>query len=181
MAGYYPSTCNEIIPPHNCDPCDTREYGRIRSFGFIKSSYNFSNPSSAAEWRTAMNAENIIVVPFSNGELQAASEVLGQGYGSATETLIGFDFVAVVNDPNYSENCDFYNAIATSRNYKFFYVTSSHVHITDVACTFIPKAPIANDLNSEVVWNVTVKWRDQNHACPYDLPATIFDDCFINN
>ena len=180
MAGYYPTSCADVIPSHFCDPCEDREYGRIRTVGFVHKDVTFTDISGNGEWQTGMNNGNIIVIPFANGELQAASEVLGVGYGDATEQLNGFDFVAVVNDPNYAENCDFYNAIAYSRNYKFFFVTSTKVHLTDVAVTVIPKAPVANDLNSEVVWNVTVKWRDQNHPCPSTKPSTVFNNCFID-
>ena len=181
MAGYYPSTCEDIIPSHNCDPCADREYGRIRSGFFVHKSYiatllaGITNPQV---WLNGINAGKIIIIPGTNGDLADPSELTGPGYGDQTETLLGYDFQALMVDPNYAENCDFYNALKSSRNYHFGYRTSSKVHITDKTVTIIPKAPVQNDLTAEVTWNVTVKWSSSEHPCPVDTPEGIFD-CYI--
>ena len=129
--GYYPSTCDTEIPDHNCDPCAPQEYGRIRSVAYIKKDFEFTDPTDPAEWLAGIASGDIIVIPFTNGELAEPSEQTGTGYGDQVEKLLGFDFPLTYNDPNYSENCDFYNAIKRTRNYKFAYRTSSKIHIVD--------------------------------------------------
>lgn len=179
--GYYPSTCDDAIPAHNCDPCADREYGRIRSAGFIHKDFVFADDDTtvASEWTRGVDEGKIYIIPETNGELPEPSELTGAGYGDTTETLLGYDFNAKFMDPNYSENVDFYNALIGNRNYKFFYRTSSKVHITQKTVTIIPKTQIQNDLNSEVVWGTSVKWKHDQFPIPFNTPETIFDGCYI--
>lgn len=181
MVGYYPSTCDNLIPPHNCDPCADREYGRIRSVALIASDFAFADgdTTDASEWTRGVNEGKIIVIPATNGELPEPSEIVGAGYGDTTETLLGYEFSAKYVDPNYSENCDFYNALVGNRNFKFAYRTSSKTHITDKTVTIIPKKQVQNDLNQEVTWNVTVKWKSNQFPCPFVTPEGVFDECYI--
>lgn len=183
MAGYYPSGCDNLIPDHSCDPCEEREFGRIRSAGFIHKDFIFANDDTTdvAEWSRGIDARQIFVVPETNGEMPEPSEKTGAGYGDATETLTGYDFSAKFNDPNFTSNCDFYNALIGNRNYKFFYRTSSKTYITEVPVTIIPKYKIDNDLNSEVVWNVSVKWMGQTFPCPFETPDAVLTQCYIPN
>ncbi len=181
MAGYYPSNCDNVIPPHNCDPCAEREYGRIRSGAYIHKSYYptlVADVENSQKWIDGINQGLILVIPDTNGELGEPSELTGAGYGDAVEALLGYDFSATFRDPNYKENCDFWNAIKNSRNYHLVYRTSSSVHITDKPVTIIPKAPIADDLQAEVVWVVLNKWRSNNHPCATNTPEGVFT-CFI--
>jgi hypothetical protein len=178
--GYYPS-CAEAQPQHNCDPCEEREFGRIRSAGFIHKSFEFADgdTTNASEWQRGIEEGKIYVIPETNGELPEPSEITGTGYGETVETVLGYDFAPKFVDPNYASNVDFYNALIGNRNYKFFYRTSSKVHITQKTVTIIPKTNIANDLNSEVVWGTVVKWRHNQFPIPFDTPEGIFDSCYI--
>lgn len=179
--GYYPSGCENEIPVHNCDPCEAREFGRIRSAGFIHKDFVFANDDTTdvSEWERGIAANQIIVIPQTNGELSEPSEQVGAGYGDAVEQLLGYDFEAMFNDPNYSSNCDFYNAMIGKRNFKFFYRTSSKTHISPVTVTIIPKTKIDNELTSEVVWNVKLKWKASSFPCPIDTPAGVLETCYI--
>ena len=170
---YYPSTCSTPIPDHVCDPCDHREFGRIRSAGFIHREFTFTNPADPAEWLAGIQSKQIIVIPETNGELPEPTEKTGAGYGDTVETLLGYEFHAKVTDPDYVGNCAFYNALVGNRNFKFFYRTSSKVHITDKPVAIIPKKVIPNDLNGEVVWHVSVKWQDNKFPCPIDTPTGV--------
>lgn len=180
MAGYYPSTCDSEIPVHACDPCEDREYGRIRGAAFIHKDFEFADgdTTNPEEWARGINSGQIIIIPETNGELPEPAERLGPGYGDTTESLTGYDFQATFVDPNYASNCDFYNALIGNRNYKFAYRTSSKTHITGKTVTIIPKKVVPNDLNAEVVWNVLVKWMDQQFPCPFNTPEGVFT-CFI--
>lgn len=181
MAGYYPSGCDNLIPVHNCDPCEGREFGRLRSGGFIHKDFVFANDDTTdeAEWARGIDSGEIIVIPETNGEMPEPSEKVGTGYGDTVETLLGFDFTAMIADPNFASNCDFYNAIVGNRNYKFFFRTSSKTYITDKTVTIIPKFKVDNDINSEVVWNVTVKWQSAQFPCPFETPVSVIQTCYI--
>ena len=182
--GYYSTGCDDIIPAPNCDPCAVMEFGRIGSFAFIRSDYYATlaaDPTNRALWDAGMSAldPTVFLFPFSHGELAEPSEKVGSGYGRQIETFLGYDFNATVYEPNYKDNCDFWNAVKRSKNYYFAYFSSSQVHLTPVAVTVIPKAPIADDVTSEVVWKISVKWSHEDHPCPYDAPDGLVDQCYI--
>ena len=63
MIGYYPNTCAEDVPDHVCDPCEDKEFGRVRSFGFIDKNFQFLNndKTNAAEWVRGIEEKSIIL------------------------------------------------------------------------------------------------------------------------
>jgi hypothetical protein len=101
MAVYYPSDCEVEIPDHICDPCETREKGRIGSTAFIKTSFEFTDPSDPTEWQTGINAGDIIIIPEVLGSFDGGTEVEGAGYGRQSTSLLGYNFTANFKDPNY--------------------------------------------------------------------------------
>jgi len=174
---YYPS-CETPIPQHICTPCDTHEHARVRGVAFIKKAFAFVDPSSATEWQDGVASGDIIIIPQTNGSFDGGTPQEGPGYGDSVSTYIGSDFVLQFKDPLYSENCSFYNALKKSRNYKIAYLTETKVHISGKPVVVLPKAPIADDINGIVEWDVTAKWRESEIPCPYDIPEGIFD-CFL--
>lgn len=174
---YYPGSCNVSVPDHYCNDCETPEKGRVSSVAFIKDSFDFIDPSDPVEWQAAIANKDIIIIPRTNGSFDGGAEVESTGYGRQATKLTGYNFTLTYNDPNYKLNADFYNAIKRSQNYRIAYVTESLVHISNVPVSTIPKNPVAEDINSDVVWNVTVKWADQDLPVPYDVPANVFS-CF---
>ena len=170
---YYPSAC-EQLEPHCTDPCESREYARLRSTGFIRMGYTF-DPTSAAAWLAGIAAGQIVVIPETNGESPYASPRLGPPYGTHGDILLGYDFSARYEDPNYNCNCDFYNSIIGNLNYRFFYRTSSHVYITDTPATIVPNRDIANDLADEITWSIDVRWISRTFACGVPTPDGVFD------
>ena len=178
MAGYYPSGCDAIYA-HNCDPCEDREFGRVRSAGFIHKDISFTDPTNSAEWLAGLQAGTIIMIPETNGDVAKGAAKMGPGYGETADTLLGYDFSAKVNDPNFKSNCNFYNSMIGKRDYRFFYRTSSQVFITNVPVTIIPNTEVKNDLNAEVVWELDIKWIDNRFPCPVNTPDNVFDTCFI--
>lgn len=174
---YYPAGCIAEVGDHYCNPCESAEHGRIRSAAFISSDFSFTDPTSPTEWRNGILNKKIIIIPQVNGTFDGGAEVEVPGYGDQATKLTGYNFTGVYNDPNYALNADFYNAIKRSRNWKFAYRTENLVHLTQNTVQVIPKNPVTDDLASEVVWNVTVKWTDEDLPVPYATPAGIFT-CF---
>lgn len=174
---YYPSGCGSTVPDHYCNPCDTMENGRVRSVAFIADDFTFVDPTNRTEWITGIAAKKIIIIPKTNGSFDGGSEVESPGYGDQVTKLVGYNFQVTYNDPNYRLNADFYNGIKNSTSYRFAYRTSTQTHIVAVTVQAIPKNPVAEDITSEVVWNVLVKWADDDLPIPYNTPTGIFE-CF---
>lgn len=174
---YYPAGCDAAVGEHYCNNCDPAEHGRLRSAAFIASDFAFTDPSNPVEWAAGIAAKKIIIIPEVNGSFDGGSEVEVPGYGDQATKLTGYNFQATYNDPNYKLNADFYNALKRSRNYRFAYRTENLVHITQNTVSVVPKNPVTDDLTSEVVWNVLVKWSEADLPVPYDTPVNIFT-CF---
>lgn len=174
---YYPSGCASAVPNHYCNNCERPEHARVRGVAYIANDFDFINPSDPNEWAQGIADKKIIVIPETNGSFDGGSEVESTGYGDQQTRLNGYNFQAIYNDPNYKNNADFYNAIKNSRNYRFAYRTETQTHLTAVTVQPIPKNPVVEDLTGEVVWNVTVKWSDDDLPIPFDTPAGIFE-CF---
>lgn len=177
MSVYYPTGCDSLIPDHICDPCEEIEQGRVRSVAFIKSDFAFTDPSNPTEWQTGFASGDIIIIPQTKGTFDGGAEVESPGYGDQSTRLTGYNFQAQYQDPNYKNNAAFYNALKNSRQYVFAYRTATQIHITENAVSVIPKNPVQDDTNSEVVWDVIVKWSGNDLPVPYDVPAGIFDQC----
>lgn len=177
---YNPGGCETVVGDHFCVDCPDTEKGRVRSVAFIKNTFSFIDPSDPTEWDTGIANKDIIIIAETNGNFDGGSEVEGTGYGDQATKLVGYNFQAVYNDPNYKQNATFYNGLKRSRNYRFAYRTETQVHLTENTVSVIPKNPVAEDLTSEVTWNVTVKWAEEDLPIPYDTPAGIFK-CFQYN
>jgi hypothetical protein len=180
MAVYYPSGCDALIPDHVCDTCEETELGRIRSVAFIKKTFSFVDPTSPTEWQVGFAAGDIIIIPATKGSFDGGAEVETAGYGDQVTRLTGYNFQLEYFDPNYRLNCNFYNALKNSRDYRFAYRTETQIHITDAPVQVIPKAPVQDDTTTEVVWDVIVKWAGKDLPCPFDVPPGIFDACVVN-
>lgn len=174
---YYPSGCDAELGEHYCDPCENPEHGRVRGVAFIRDSFEFTDPSNPVEWQTGIGNKDIIIIPQTNGSFDGGSEIEVPGYGDQATKLTGYNFVLTVNDPNYANNATFYNQLKRSREWKAAYRTETKLHIIDKVVSVVPKNPVAEDITSEVVWNLAIKWSDEDLPIPYDLPEGIFT-CF---
>lgn len=178
---YYPtSNCGEsgVIPDYTCSPCPAYEFGRVRSIFYKKTSYDFVDPTDPTEWTTAIENKDVIVLWETQGTYDGGTTEELAGFGDRETTNGGTTHILTYKDPNYSDNCDFYNAIKTSNEYEAGFRTSSKIHFTDAPVTITPKNPIADDLKSIVVWEVQLKWQNSNSPCPYDTPEGTFENCY---
>lgn len=174
MAIVYPTACDELDLAHQCDDCEDPELARIRGIAFIKDSFTFTDPTSYTEWFNGIAAGDIIIIPFTRGSSDGGTPKEGTGYGDQATKYIGTDYSVTYFDPNYAINRDFYNNLKRFQNYKLAYKTETLVHITDKVCQVLPKAPVADDITAEVVWEIMVKWSSQEEPTPYTAPQNIF-------
>ena len=173
MSYYFPSNC-DTLPEHTYDPCEDKEYGRIRSVGFIHVDYALM-PSIRESWQAGVNGGKIILIPETNGESPKASPATAPAYGRRPESVIGYTFTASYTDPNYTSNCNFYNHVIGNMNYRFFFRTSSHIYMTSTPVSITPNRDIKNDMTAEVTRIVDIKWLDRQFPCALAAPSGIFD------
>ena len=168
--------CDLVIPDYNCNTCEIPELGVVRGLALVKKDYVFTDPSNATEWTTAITDGNVLVVPETAGSMDS-SPLYGKGYGGQKQRLIGDEYTLNAIAGNYKANCGFWNTVKFANIFKLAFVTESLVHVTDVPVSISPKAPIQDDSNTEVAWNIEFTWTSRYSACPFDKPAGIFD-CF---
>lgn len=178
---YYPGCETGELPFYVCDPCEEYEKGRTRSVGFVTDAYFatlLANPSSTEVWVTGIESEDIIIIPKVTGTLDAPDPITGPGYGDDVETILGRDFTLAWRDPNYKSNCNFYNTLLTKNGvYHAIYRTGTQTHVTPETVTIDARAPITENVEDNVEWNGTARWRSRFQPCPFDTPADIFE-CF---
>lgn len=181
---YYPGCATDELPFYVCDPCNEYEKGRIRSAGYVDKSYYatlMANPTSAAVWQTGINTEKIIIIPRTTGTLDAPDPETGTGYGDDDEEILGTNYTLLFRDPNYKQNCNFYNILAKKKGtYHAIYRTGTQTHVTPKTVTIRPAAPITENIQDNIEWNVSNTWTDTVQPCPFDTPEGIFD-CFALN
>lgn len=146
---------------HTCDPCDNTELGRVRSVALIKKGTTITVPFDNAEWNAAIEAGNIIVIPRTTGSFDGGAPKTGNGYGDEKERKLGDDYVLSFKDPAYSANVDFWNA-AEKETWNIAFRSKNFLQYVADDVKLTAKAPIEEDVDSEVVWNVEAKWFSQD-------------------
>lgn len=181
MSVYYPaSNCGGgAIPQYTCNSCFTYEYSRIRSIAYVKNTFSFTDPEDPTEWNTGLAAGDIIVLWATAGNYDGGTVEELVGFGDSETVNGGNSHVLVYKDPNTVANCDFYNAIKDSTDYTIYFRTSSKIWSAGAPVTITPKMPVADDLKAVLTYEVTLKWQNSNLPCPYEVPAGIFDQCYI--
>lgn len=164
---------------HVCDPCDTPEMGRVRSLILIKRGTQIAIPLVKQDWKNAIEAGNIIIIPKTIGSFDGGTPVMGDGYGDEIERKIADDYVLTVKDPAYKENVEFWKS-AEKEKWHIGFVSETQLHIVnDSTVRLTAKAPIEEGTETRVVWNVELKWRSKNYPTVIDKD-TIEDflECF---
>lgn len=146
---------------HTCDACQTVEMGRIRTLFLIKKGTKITFPLTKTEWTAAIEAGNIIAIPNVKGSSDGGSPITADGYGDASERLLGYDYTLNISDPAYKDNTDFYEA-AEKETWNVAYCTETLLHYTNEDVKLKATDPIETGTDSEVVWNLELKWRSKH-------------------
>jgi len=149
---------------------------RYKEFGVEKNTFTFTDITNPTEWTNAICNKNVYVIPFTRGSL-AVTPVEAQGFGDSTTVNDGYDYVLSVFDPNYTGNCNFWSDIAKRRDFNVMYRTETKIHQSTNTVGIAVTAPVEEDIKSKVLWNITVKWSQEDPLCPLDIPVGIFDRC----
>ena len=150
---------------HSCPDGRVREFARTRSGGWIKKGYLatlMTNPTELAKWTDGITAGNIIIAPETSGSYDPGDPKELKGFGNRKVTYGAREMKLLLNDPDYYDNYAFYNEISNRTDLVPFFVTSSLVHIFDVAASIKAKDPVADDLEEEVYWQVECSVTSQN-------------------
>ncbi len=177
MSIYYPAGCDEAIANYTADCCPTKEGARIRHVWFQKTTYTFVDPTSQAEWETAVANGDVVIIPNVRGQFDGGTATKSEGFGDVVEEFESFEGLATFTDPNYLANVTNYNALMKSKTYKFGFCTETYGFVTDVAASFTPKMPVQSDIKQSVYGDIEVKFVQSDLLVPFVYPQDIFT-CF---
>lgn len=176
---YYPGCITNELPFYICDPCGSIEQARVRSVFLVTDDYYptlLADPTNPDVWEVGVASEDIIIIPKTSGTLDAPDPITGQGFGNDVNTVLGRDFTLAWSDPNYKQNCNFYNTLITKSGiYHIGYRTSTQAHVTAETVTFDARAPVTEGDTDLVLWQGVATWRSRINPCPFDTPAGIFE------
>lgn len=142
---------------YTCDPCFTAENGNVRSLVLIRKGTVIAFPLVKFDWELQVGLGNIFIMPETRGSFDGGTPKYITGYGSVKEKKVGDDYVLYVKDPNYVDNVAFYQE-AEKHLWNIAYLSETQLNYVAQDITITAKAPIEEDLETDVAWNLELKW-----------------------
>lgn len=160
------------VGEYMCDPCITGEKGRVRGVAYIHKSLEeditaessvvgVKNIESKTWWETQILAGLIIVVPKTRGTYDGGTSNNVTGFGDKKEYRASKTHVVVYNDPNHTDNDEFYQSIEDNAE-EFFLAWRTNAELrvsTETLMSVDAKDAVEEDVDSIVTWNVTCTWE----------------------
>lgn len=174
---YYPSGCETVVPPYQCNPCPEREKAGVTTVAFIKKGFVFVDPTDPQEWIDGIIAGDILLIPKTRGNYDGGSPKYGDGFGRIKQRLLGYDYKLEFMDEDFKANKAFYDAIDESNNWHFAFFTGSLVWLVDTSVTTAVKDAVDVDIEKDVVWAAEVSWFYKDKPRKFTAPAGIADSC----
>jgi hypothetical protein len=171
----YGDDCLELGTPA-CEPCATKEKGRIRGVAFLKEGVEFTDPTDDAEWDTKITAGDVKLIPKTSGQFDGGTEKYSEGFGDDEKEYETSEFKGKFRDPNYAANASFYNQLRKvgHKSWKICYISENLLHISTSNVTCQPKSPIKDDKTTNVVWEVDFSFTQEDHPVPVQKPEGVF-------
>jgi len=142
---------------YTCDPCAVPEMGMVRSLCLIKEGVTVAVPLDLGTFTSSVEAGDIIVIPETRGSFDGGTPRMIPAYGDLTERKAGDDYVLLIKDPNYADNADFWEEVER-HTWNLAFRSETQLHYVDASVQIMTKAPVEEDLNSQVVWNAEARW-----------------------
>lgn len=177
MSIYYPSNCGDSTPEYICVECGDIESAKVRSVALIHNSFTFTNKEDPDQWKTGIAAGLIIVIPFTAGSFDGGTPKETNGFGDQEFRTNGSSYVLNYKDPNYKANRNFYNSMKETLSYSVAFRSETQTHFSVKPVNVEVKNPIVDDINGDVVWDITVKWASRDLVEIYNTPLNIFNRC----
>lgn len=143
---------------YTCDPCNETEGGGIRSLCLLKKGAVIPNPYVKADIEALVLANQLWVMAETRGTFDGGVPKMVTGYGDKKERQIGADYTLQVKDPIYADNYEFWQGVENVEDWNVAFRTETQLAVIYSDCTITTKAPAEEGLDSEVVWNIEVKW-----------------------
>lgn len=181
------ANCKIEIPEYQEIADCSQETGRVVAVAFVDESINFGDGTGgttditlAANWTGLVYEADILIYQEVRGAypIPSPTEIAGKGKQDVRVTGRKHELTFFVD--NVAQNWDHFNKLNKSTNYKMVFIVGSNYdkmfHV-DTNVNINAGTPIEEGLDSELNWQVVVKWDDIDIPRIYtDVPAGIFED-----
>lgn len=177
---YWLEETPDLLHNHSCSY--DIELGRVRAVAFIRRKYLqqvLADPASIAVWQLGIDSGDIAIVPLATGTFEPGEPAKLKGYGRRLSTRGKREMTLSFSDPFYKNNYAFYNLIHQHTDLVPAYKTGTLLHIGDSPADIIAGDPVEEDVDSEVVWQVTCKMR--SHNLPVKVEAGSLESLFYSS
>lgn len=169
----------QVFPPAYVEQtgCDV-EPGSVVAVAFIDEDVTFTDITDPAEWTNLTYASDVLVHQEVRGSYSkpAATEIPGKG--KQDTRVVGRKHELLFRVSSIKGNDNYWNTLNRSTNYKVAFVVGSEYDLLFYVDTnvSIDAGPVVEEsLDSEVDWNVSVKWSSINVPGTSDVPTGIFE------
>lgn len=174
------SNCRPSIPAFVGQECPD-ESGRVVALALIhKDIFDaiYADPSNASLWVDANYAADLHIFQEVRGSYSGGEPVEVGGLGSQDTRVVNATHTLTCRVESVRDNEDFWNQLAKSHNYRPAFVVGGDYDLLMIAnkdCSIYANVPVEEGLDTEVLWNVNIKWKDFNNPKTSAVPPGIFN------
>lgn len=156
--------------------CGT-EAGRVVGVAAIKTSYTFLDITDPTEWTSAIASEDVKIIGKTKGSYAGGEVTEIAGFGKQDVNQTGAKHEMVFSVQGIEDNGAFINELNVQRDYRVAFVTSGDLLLeVDVPCNFFGKIVVEEDLDSDAMFTVSVKWSKLANPTVTLAPLGIFPE-----
>jgi hypothetical protein len=169
----------QVFPPAYVElaGCDV-EPGSVVAVAFIDEDVSFTDIKDAAEWTNLTYSTDILVHQEVRGSYAKAAATEIAGKGKQDTRVVGRKHELTFRVSSIKGNDNYWNTLNRATNYKVAFVVGSNYDLLFYVNTnvSIDAGPVVEEgLDTEVDWNVSVKWSDIEVPSTSDVPTGIFE------
>jgi len=154
------------------------EGGSIVALAFIEDSVTFTDITDPSEWVGLTYASDILIYKEVRGSYPKAAATEIPGKGKQDIRITGRKHVANVRVGSIKGNEGHWNQLNQATNYKVAFVIGGNydlLYFVDTNVSINASSVVEEGLDTEVDWDVEIKWSDKNLPSTSDVPAGIFE------
>lgn len=174
------ANCRPNIPDFINIDC-AFESGRVVALAFIHEDIHqaiYEDPENAVLWTDGDYSADLHIFQEVRGSYDGGSPIDVAGVGNQDTRVINADRSMNVMIQGVKGNEAFFNEIVKSHRYRVAFVVGGQydtLFINNVNTSIVGGAPVEEGLDSELVWNITIKWKDINNPKSSNVPVGIFN------
>lgn len=170
------SYCN-ILDQYYCASCVDPEQGRIRGVAYVVDGAPLANTASDLAWLNLVCNNLAVIIPEVRGTYDGGAPIESAGYGKVPQKNTGYNHQISYFEKYNCDNIAFYNKLKYNSNFIFYWVTDKSLYSTGVPVQVSFKNQITDDTNSQLEFEVTIKWSNPLHSECLDIPSQVFKNC----